>query len=265
MWIRADHAGYLGPNIPVLDHAAAVDVLYIAVDGPLRLESPGLGALALRSVYAPARVLHRVLAPEGRVLLLFADPAGQAASGLGAAMRDRVGRFGVGHHAEAEIAAACRGGKAPEALLRRLATPAPATADSRISELAATIRAHPEQAYRAAEVAAELGLSTSHLLRLFARSTGTTFRRYQQWARLRQVVRALSEGQDLTRGAIEAGFASPSHFSDTFRNTFGLSATDLLQAGVVFDMEETEFTPSMSTSRSGGAGTAPLCSPPRKT
>ncbi len=39
---------------------------------------------------------------------------------------------------------------------------------------------------------------------------------------------ALSDGADLTTAASEAGFASPSHFSDTFRTMFGLSATALL-------------------------------------
>ncbi|PXX61752.1 AraC family transcriptional regulator [Nocardia tenerifensis] len=241
MWIRPDHAGYLGPNIPVVDHAAAVDVLNIAVDAPLIFESPGLGTRRVRSVYAPARVPHRVLAPEGRVLLLFADPAGHSASSMGAAMDETVGRFGVGHRAEAEIAAACRAGEPPEMIVRRLAGPAAATVDSRITAVANAIRAYPQRVYRAPELAAELGLSTSHFLRLFARGTGTTFRRYQQWARLRRVVYALASGQDLTRGAVEAGFASPSHFSDTFRNTFGLSATELLHTGVVFDVVGPEF------------------------
>jgi AraC-like DNA-binding protein len=39
---------------------------------------------------------------------------------------------------------------------------------------------------------------------------------------------ALSDGADLTTAAGEAGFASPSHFSDAFRAMFGLSATALL-------------------------------------
>lgn len=241
MWIRTDHAGYLGPDIPVVDHAAAVDVLYVAVDGPVLFESPGLGTLRLRSVHAPARVPHRVLAPEGRVLLLFADPAGCVASSMGTGVREAVGPFGIGHRAEAEIAAACRSGEAPETIAGRLAVPAAITTDPRIIDLAADIRAFPDRVYRADAVAAEMGLSPSHFLRLFARSTGTTFRRYQQWARLRRVVHDLASGRDLTRGAIEAGFASPSHFSDTFRNTFGLSATDLLHTGVTFDIAGTEF------------------------
>ncbi|MEU1960843.1 AraC family transcriptional regulator [Nocardia sp. NPDC019304] len=235
VWIRPDHAGYLGHNIRVEHHSAAVDVLNIGVDAPLTFEAPGLGRLRVRSVYAPARLPHRVLAPEGRVLLLFADPACRAVSG---AMRGSVGHFGVGHRWEAEIAAACRDGGAPELIARRTALHADVIADPRITRLTGAIRTAPERAYRAHEVAAGLGLSTSHFLRLFERSTGTTFRRYQQWARLRRAVHGLASGHDVTRSAAEAGFASPSHFSDTFRHTFGLSATDLLHTGVRFDITD---------------------------
>lgn len=42
----------------------------------------------------------------------------------------------------------------------------------------------------------------------------------------------VSDGYDLTRASIEAGFASPSHFSDAFNQMFGLSATTLLSTGV---------------------------------
>ncbi|MBF6171007.1 helix-turn-helix transcriptional regulator [Nocardia blacklockiae] len=238
VWLRPGHAGYLGPNIRVEHHTAAVDVLNVGVDGPLLFDAPDLAPVRLRSVFAPARVPHRVLIPEGRVLLLFADPGGPVASGTADAMAGRLGRFGFGHRSEAEIAAACRAGEPPEAIARHAAVGVDVPADPRITRLADTIRSAPDGVYRAHDVAAELGLSTSHFLRLFARGTGTTFRRYQQWARLRRVVRGLAAGHDLTRSAVEAGFASPSHFSDTFRHTFGLSATDLLHTGVRFDIAD---------------------------
>jgi AraC-like DNA-binding protein len=44
---------------------------------------------------------------------------------------------------------------------------------------------------------------------------------------------AISEGKNLTEAAADAGFASPSHLSDRFKSTFGLTATQLLSSGVV--------------------------------
>ena len=74
--------------------------------------------------------------------------------------------------------------------------------------------------------------------RLFAAHPGTTFRRYPQWGRLLHVVRGLDAGHDLTRCAADAGFASPSHLSDTFRRTLGTTATAVLGARVRFDLLE---------------------------
>lgn len=43
-----------------------------------------------------------------------------------------------------------------------------------------------------------------------------------------RVAGALNRGADLTSASAEAGFASPSHFSDTFHDLFGLTASALL-------------------------------------
>ncbi len=44
-------------------------------------------------------------------------------------------------------------------------------------------------------------------------------------------------GHDLTRCAADAGFASPSHLSDTFHRTLGTSATAVLNFQVRFDLD----------------------------
>ena len=75
VWIRHDHVCYIGPDLGVDMHSAAVAVLSIGLDAPLTLETSGQGAITARSVYAPARAPHRVIAPEGRILLFFVEPA----------------------------------------------------------------------------------------------------------------------------------------------------------------------------------------------
>ena len=152
-------------------------------------------------------------------------------------MQRRIGPYGVEHRLERELVAACSREADPD-ILRYLAGPAtPGAADQRIRRLAEEIRADPGQVFRAEESAHRLGLSTSHFLRLFAQHTGTTYRRYQQWARLLHVARGIAAGHDLTRCSADAGFASPSHLSDTFRRTLGTTATSVLNAGVQFDLD----------------------------
>ncbi|PWK87918.1 AraC-like DNA-binding protein [Lentzea atacamensis] len=100
------------------------------------------------------------------------------------------------------------------------------TADDRIRTATGLLRSDPGQS--AARVAAAIGLSTSRFPHLFPLSTGTSFRRYRLWVRMRHVAAAVSRGADMTRASAEAGFASPSHFSDSFHAMFGLTASALL-------------------------------------
>lgn len=73
-----------------------------------------------------------------------------------------------------------------------------------------------------ADVAAAAGTSRWHLCRTFAAVTGRSIHRYRSELRLRRAVAALGAGApDLTRLALELGFASHAHFSDSFRRAFG--------------------------------------------
>lgn len=106
------------------------------------------------------------------------------------------------------------------------------TADDRIRTATGLLRADPNLS--AAQVAAAIGLSASRFLHLFPAGAGTSFRRYRLWARMLLVAAALSRGADLTRASAEAGFASPSHFSDSFHAMFGLTASALRATTRVF-------------------------------
>ncbi|WP_405134454.1 helix-turn-helix domain-containing protein [Nocardia sp. NBC_01388] len=104
----------------------------------------------------------------------------------------------------------------------------PVAMDPRIDAALKTIRSDFAANPTAAELAAAAKLSVPRFLHSFSAETGTSFRRYRLWARMAHVARAVGEGADFTTAAIEAGFASPSHFSDTFHAMFGLTASALL-------------------------------------
>lgn len=84
------------------------------------------------------------------------------------------------------------------------------------------------------EIAFETPYSPFHLCRLFRDATGLPIHQYLVQLRLRAAVGRLAETRDrLSHLALEVGFSSHSHFSSTFRRTFGVtpsavrSATDL--------------------------------------
>lgn len=220
-WLGAGQAGYVGPDLGVDLHAASVDVLTVGLDAPFVVETPDHGAIRARSFYAPARAQHRVVAPEGRVLLLFTDSSAWC-------LDERL---------ERELIAACRNGADPGRLRHLVAPGTRGVADRRIRRVIDEIRDDPSRMLRAEQSAQGVGMSTAYFLRMFARHTGTTFRRYQQWNRLLEATRGIAAGHTLTRCAADAGFASPSHLSDTFHETLGTSATAILGSRVRFELD----------------------------
>jgi AraC family transcriptional regulator len=78
------------------------------------------------------------------------------------------------------------------------------------------------------EVARAAHASPFHFARFFHRQTGVPVHRYLTRLRLRASLERLADGaNDLTRLALELGFSSHSHFTDAFRNEFGLTPSDV--------------------------------------
>lgn len=77
------------------------------------------------------------------------------------------------------------------------------------------------------EALARLAFTTPcHLSRLFSREVGMSIHQYLVRARLAKGLEAVAAaGADLTTVALDAGFASHSHFTASFRTLFGLTPT----------------------------------------
>lgn len=72
------------------------------------------------------------------------------------------------------------------------------------------------------EIAREVGVSVFHLSRVFHARTGFSLHAYRTQLRLRAALARLAERHaDLTGIALDLGFSSHSHFTETFRRTFG--------------------------------------------
>jgi AraC family transcriptional regulator len=73
------------------------------------------------------------------------------------------------------------------------------------------------------DVARAIGYSPYYLSRLFRRETGLPIHRYLTRLRLGAALERLAEGErDITRLALEMGFADHSHFTTSFRREFGV-------------------------------------------
>lgn len=80
-------------------------------------------------------------------------------------------------------------------------------------------------------LARRLYCSEFHLARVFRAHTGFSLHRYQTHLRLRLAVDRLTDPDiELSALASDLGFASHSHFTDTFRSTFGFSPSVVRRA-----------------------------------
>jgi AraC-like DNA-binding protein len=73
-----------------------------------------------------------------------------------------------------------------------------------------------------AALARELGTSPYHLARSFRRATGLSIHQYRMQLRVRTALLRLREDIDLCSLGLELGFATHSHFTESFRRVFGL-------------------------------------------
>jgi AraC family transcriptional regulator len=119
----------------------------------------------------------------------------------------------------------------PSILPRRSALPRRRNAVERVKEVVAAAPADKWSIARLAKVAC---LSPFHLCRVFRDMTGTSIYDYVLRERLAHSLDAVLDcGDDVTTIALDAGFASHSHFTARFREFFGVTPTALRRAAMV--------------------------------
>lgn len=104
-----------------------------------------------------------------------------------------------------------------------------------------------------AQLARAVHSSPFHLARLFKRHAGLSIHQYRLRLRLREATRMLAEGeQNLTKLALDLGFASHSHLTDSFRNTFGTAPSNYRKTNHPKKVDTHHHpTPSPATIRPG--------------
>ncbi len=88
----------------------------------------------------------------------------------------------------------------------------------------ALLTRHWNQRLLLSDLATRVGSTPFHLARIFKARTGQSIHQYQRQLRLRRALDGLLDRpqQRLTDLALDCGFATPSHFTDAFRSSFGM-------------------------------------------
>ncbi|WP_243636751.1 AraC family transcriptional regulator [Rhodococcus sp. Eu-32] len=232
LWLWAGQAVYLGPSLTLDFHAGSVLCFAVGVDAPFTLRDGRSGDWTVRSATVGPRTTHKIESHGRRMLFGYFDPGASRATTIIGRMTVRHDGIGLTHDAESDLLRLANiEDPDPREILSCVSGAESRCVDERIVDAMARLRDKPGAMIAAPDLAAAVNLSTSRFLHLFSAETGTSFRRYRLWARMLHVGAAVADGNDLTTASAEAGFASPSHFSDSFRTMFGLSAASLLANG----------------------------------
>jgi AraC-like DNA-binding protein len=105
----------------------------------------------------------------------------------------------------------------------RLALPIIGAEPRAITEARAYLQANYAERVTLAALAAHVGLSPFHLVRVFQRACGTPPHTYLESVRIRQAQRCIAEGMALGEVAYTVGFNSQSHFTTRFRRIIGVT------------------------------------------
>jgi len=101
--------------------------------------------------------------------------------------------------------------------------------DERILQLLENIDSFKHLGTKVSELAEKYCYSESYLTHLFKKETGIALKSYLLMRQFEYVWRQIVAGHSLTQAALDAGFSSPSHFSDVCRKLTGISVTKALE------------------------------------
>lgn len=228
--IGADRALYLG-DLPATGlHRHACPVFLLGLSGRFALHLGGQEVVTCHSALVNTGVAH-VFDPRGeQVAVMYLEPDSPEARALqpwfqrnGGVMLDPAVR--VGSHSSAQ--ARLRSFDLPALLDVVLDTVPPL--DQRVAQAITRMRQGGGDAVSRGMAADAASLSASRFNHLFRQEAGVSFRSYRVWTQVRSALGGLATSPRLTDAALEGAFVDSSHFSRTFRQTFGMTPSSVLK------------------------------------
>ena len=97
--------------------------------------------------------------------------------------------------------------------------------DERVEAALKYVRSNLSEPLTCSDVAKHVFLSEGRFSHLFKEQAGMTFAAYLIYQRVMKTYVEIINGKSITEAAIEAGFSSSTHFAETSKRLFGLSAS----------------------------------------
>lgn len=228
--LGSDRALYIG-ELPATDwHCHASPVLLIGLSGRFAIRLPGAGVHTCNSVLIDAGVEH-VFDPCGeRVALMYLEPDSIEARRMRSQFRlDGQVMFDVATRPASGSSFSRHLNSFDLQSLLRFRVPDVISLDARVENSLKLLREAQDKPMTRDAAALATALSSSRFNHLFRAEAGVSFRSYRIWSQVRSSFFAVAQGTSLTNAALYGAFTDASHFSRTFRKTFGMSPSTVLK------------------------------------
>ncbi|MEC4717694.1 helix-turn-helix domain-containing protein [Noviherbaspirillum sp. CPCC 100848] len=228
--LGTNRALYIG-ELPATEwHCHASPVLLIGLSGRFAVHLPDAGIQSCHSVLIDAGVDH-VFDPCGeRVALIYFEPDSIEARRLRQQFRlDGKVIFDVAMRPVSSASFNRHLGSFDLQTLLRFKVPDSIKLDVRVENSLKLLRAVNDRPVARDTAALAAALSSSRFNHLFRAEAGVSFRSYRIWSQVRSSFFSLAQGTSLTDAALYGAFTDSSHFSRTFRKTFGMSPSTVLK------------------------------------
>lgn len=110
--------------------------------------------------------------------------------------------------------------------------------DKRVESVLKYVRTNLQDPLTCSDVAKHVFLSEGRLSHLFKEQVGMTFAAYLIYQRVMKTYVEIINGKSITEAAIEAGFSSSTHFAETSKRLFGLSASTIRKDLIFYKIAE---------------------------
>lgn len=235
-------SAFIGPNLVFDGYRAAVATIVIGLNADIDLtgfeEQQDVNQTGPISVIAPGTLCH--FETTGGIALLFCDVLSDDYAEID--MRGMDSKIGA-------LRKLLQRGPTDELpkdylnqVFRMVGVGSERNSRPDIARVVAAIGREPENFATVESAARLIGLSPTRFQHVFTETVGMPFRRYRQWRRMGQVIRALADGENLTQAAYAAGFANSAHLSTAFRAMFGLRPSQLITSQAEYYLSD--FVPS---------------------
>ena len=110
--------------------------------------------------------------------------------------------------------------------------------DERVEAALKYVQSNLREPLTCSDVAKHVFLSEGRFSHLFKEQVGMTFAAYLIYQRVMKTYVEIINGKSITEAAIEAGFSSSTHFAETSKRLFGLSASTIRKDLVFYKIAE---------------------------